>query len=275
MERLPWVEPLLQRVKEEYHTPPPMWILKTPDNATMEYVYKLTEENDTFDKAKLKHACGEALRTGKATLYRCCSNLGEIILISLNNDPTIPMWNLWWRCIRLLLVPNKQARIVLFGHPSKRIIPHATKPITEVHVNGGATMPCDAGAIVIYRKEELTRVLVHELLHASCSDPYHKDTAHLEADTEAWAEIILCAMAAKGHIVQWVRSMKQQMNWATRQAATIQTYHKVHSPKDYAWRYLVGRIDVWNQLGLPVQTIPTKFTPTQSLRFSVCEPDNL
>jgi len=50
MEHLPWVEPLVQRVKEEYHMPPPKWILKTPDKATMEYVYKLTEENDTFDK---------------------------------------------------------------------------------------------------------------------------------------------------------------------------------------------------------------------------------
>jgi len=275
MEHLPWVEPFLQRIKEEYHRPPHKWTLQEPEKATMDYVYKLAEEDDVFDTAKLKQVCGKALRNGEATVYRCCSDLGELILVSLTKDPTKPLWNLWWRCVRLLIPPTKQVRIVFFGHPSKRIIPHATKPITEVHVNGGATMPCDPRAIVIYRKEEMSRVLLHELLHASCSDPYHKDTPHIEADTEAWAELILCAMAAKGELRTWIRLTTQQMKWATRQAATIQTYHKVRSPKDYAWRYLVGRLDVWNRLGLPVPPIPTHFISTQSLRFSICEPDNL
>jgi hypothetical protein len=255
--------------------PPPKWTLQAPDKTTMDYIYKVAEQDDVFDKAKLKQECGKAIRNGEATVLRCVSEFGELILISLNKDPTKPLWNVWWRSIRLLLTPRKQVRILLFGHPSKRIIPHATKPITEVHVNGGSTMPCDPQAIAIYRKEEMTRVLIHELFHASCSDPYHKTTPFLEADTEAWAELVLCAMAAKGQLNAWVHHMKQQLQWAVRQAATIQTYHKVQSPDDYAWRYLVGRLDVWAQLGIPVPPIPTKFTPTQSLRFSVCEPDNL
>jgi hypothetical protein len=135
-------------------------------------------------------------------------------------------------------------------------------------------MRCDPQTIVVYRKEEVTRVLIHELFHASCSDPYTKDTPQIEADTEAWAELFLCGMKAKGQLQPWIRHMREQICWAVRQAAPVQSKYGVRSPNDYAWRYLIGRILVWRRLGIHVPDLPNGFKPVHSLRFTLCELNN-
>ena len=272
---IPWIDPFLQRVHEEYRQPSPTYSLIEPDQSTFNYVYSVVKTNDPFDTAGLKKECVEALRQNQATLLQSVSSQGTILVVSLHKSPIQPTWNVWWRSIRLLIPSSKQVRILLFAHPSKRHVPARHRPIEKEHVNGGAAYRCDPMSIVIYRKEEVSRVLIHELFHASCSDPYHLDTPHIEADTEAWAELVLCAMAAKGVETLFFQTMKQQIAWALQQAATIQKYHNVHTEQEYAWRYLIGRLDVWRSLGFMIPAIPTQFTPIRSLRFSICEPEDI
>jgi len=273
---LPWVEPFLHRIRDEYKQPSPIHMLKEPTRESYTYVYSIAEESDPFDTLGLKKECGQALRRKQATLLRSVSPLGEILLVSLEKSPMKPQWNLWWRCVRLLCPKGKPARILFFGHPKERKVPlEEPYTIQKEHLNGGATMPCSPSDIVVYRKEEATRVLLHELFHASCSDPYHKDTPQIEADTEAWAEMVLCGMAAKGEIQPWIRHMRQQLTWASKQAASVQTYHNVQSHNDYAWRYLVGRLAVWRRLGIQVPSFPHHVAHIKSMRFSVCEPGNV
>jgi hypothetical protein len=271
---LPWIEPLLDPIRIEYSKQPPSHKLIEPSQESFDYVYSVAETPDSFDALGLKKECGKALRQKKATLFQSVSSQGTILLVSLHKSPIVPSWNVWWRSIRLLIPEDKRVRILLFGHPKQRVRPYTHAPIQNIHVNGGYTTQCDPMSIVIYRKEELTRVLIHELFHASCSDPYKLDTSHIEADTEAWAELVLCGMAAKGELESWIVHLQDQITWAVHQATTVRQYHDVSTAEDYAWRYLVGRLTVWSKLGLPIPHYPTPVKPVHSLRFSRCEPED-
>jgi hypothetical protein len=271
MNALPWVGSFLGRVHEEYNKPPPAHKDAQVTHIDLLYIFKTASENDPFDTNDLKKDSASAIGAGRAILLKSVCALGEILVVSFKESPLKPQWNTWWRGVRLLS-PKKPVRILIFGHPSERIAPPPPHRIGPAHVNGGMAMRCDPQTIVLYRKEEVTRVLLHELLHASCSDPYHKETPLIEADTEAWAEMLLCAMAAKGQTQGWVRHMREQIAWAVKQASALQTVYKVYSPKDYAWRYLIGRLDVWRALGLQVPWPQQSKTGIRSLRFTVCEP---
>ena len=268
---LPWVEDFLRPIREEYKRAAPGFKLIQPNEADKTYVQNICKESDPFDTLHLKQDCYQAYTAGKAVLQKCSSVWGEILVLQMNDSPFVPPWKTWWRAIRVLV--NKPVRILILGHPRARLMP--TKPgilIEAEHINGGMAMRCDPKTIVLYRQEELTRVLIHELFHASCSDPYHEETPQIEADTEAWAEMVLCAMAAKGELQPWIRRMRDQITYAVRQAATARNKHHIRSPSDYGWRYVVGRLDVWRRLGIHVPSAITDKRPVQSLRLTLCEP---
>jgi len=258
---LPWVDDFLQRIQEEYSGPPPEHTQEDFTADDMKYAKSMAAA-DMFDTLGLKQ---EMLHKGGV---KSVSTLGEIIVLGWSSPP----WNTWWRAIRLLVM--KPVRILIFAHPRKRLLPRKNHAVKEEHINGGFAMRCDPMSIVIYRKEEVTRVIIHELLHASCSDPYHKETPHIEADTEAWAEIMLCGMGARGGAASWRRLMREQINYSLRQAATLRDNHGVNTEADYAWRYTVGRLDVWRKLGLDVAEPPSQYTVCESLRLTLCEPED-
>jgi hypothetical protein len=272
---LPWIDSFLEPIRHEYSLDPPDYRLESPTKEEFDYIYQQGKEDDPFDTAGLKQTMIEALKAKKADVLKASSKYGTCLVVSLHSSPFKPTWNTWWRAIRLLS-PQKPVRILFFGHPQMRQVPFNNEtPITAQQVNGGSAMRCDSKTIVLYRKEEATRVLIHELLHASCSDPYTKDTPFIEADTEAWAEMILCAMKAKGVSARWRIYMKEQIDWSLRQAATLKLKYNVYNSTHYAWRYLVGRLDVWRQLGLKIPAFPEKFTAVKSLRFTLCEPEDV
>lgn len=270
---LPWVDGFLTPIEKEYGKAPPTHKFVPPTKDDHAYVLQHANVHDPFDTGRLKHEMGEALQNGKATLVKCVADgLGTILVVQLDSSPFHPPWNTWWRSVRLLAHP---VRIVVFAHPRRREAPSIGQNVEKEHVNGGAAMRCDPRSIVIYRKEEATRVLIHELFHATCSDPYHKEIPQIEADTEAWAEMLLCGMAARGRTASWVKHMRQQIDWSVKQAATLRDRHNVRSYKDYSWRYLVGRLEVWRRLGIPVPSVPNQYEPVKSLRFTICEPKNV
>jgi len=263
---LPWVDLLLINVKNEYKLQHPIYTTENTTAHDMKYIESVVS-NDNFDELGLKKSLMTDLKHGKAKATKYVSSHGEIIYIG--EDEKMPV-NVWWRCVRLL--SKTPVRVVIFGNKSLRQMPEHDQPVKAAHINGGYANRCDGKTIVIYRKEEVTRVLIHELLHASCSDPYNNNISQLESDTEAWAEIIQCAMIAKGNNTLWAKYMKDQIAYSLRQAATLRTNHEVRSENDYAWRYTIGRLDVWKRLGLTVPEIPTKYVPLKSLRLTLKEP---
>jgi hypothetical protein len=94
---------------------------------------------------------------------------------------------------------------------------------------------------VIYREEEVARVLIHELLHAACTDNMEDPVELIEAKTETWAELFLVALCSKGSMTEAQRLWAIQSQWISNQNAKLQKEYGVVGPEDYAWRYTVGR----------------------------------
>lgn len=269
---LPWLDSLLESVKKELSTPLPKVILGAPSSENYTYVTSIALEQDPFDVNKLKSEMAQGILQKTATIYESTCTLGTILVVKLNSDTWNPPWKTWWRCIRLLS-PKKHARIVIFAHPLLRELPQKGLSVGAGNVNGGYTTRCDATSVVIYRKEEATRVLIHELFHASCSDPYHKDTPHIEGDTEAWAELVQCALFAKGQKKRWNQVMKEQIHYALNQASILKNKFHIQSSTDYVWRYVFSRLDVWRSLGLDVPSIPKQYKLITSMRLTIHEPN--
>ena len=263
---LPWVDLMLNSVKKEYLKPHPDYSVVKPSISDMTYIDSIVK-NSNFDELHLKQHLMNDVKNNKAKIWKSICRHGEIIYIGSNE---ITPLHVWWRCVRLL--SKTPVRVVIFGHSNLRSMPTHGTEVRAAHINGGYANRCDPSSIVIYRKEEATRVLIHELLHASCSDPHTENISHLESDTEAWAEMIQCAMMAKGLKTLWSKCMKEQIDYSLRQAATLRDNHKVHSEQDYAWRYTLGRLDVWRRLGLDVPEPPKIYEPLTSLRLTLKEP---
>jgi hypothetical protein len=269
---LPLIDDVLELVRLEYSMKPPTYKTMELTNQDFNYLLQTAMEKDPFDKNELKKGAITNLLQGTAIATKTKCQYGEIIAISFTSDPLPLEWNTWWRAVHLLS-PKNPVRIVFFGHPRKREFP-VKETVESEHINGGSTYRCNSQTILVYRKEEATRVLLHELFHANCSDPYKKSVPFVEADTEAWAEIMLCAMDAKGQKVKWEDLMKKQVEWAVRQTATLRDHYAMKGPSDYAWRYTEGRLDVWKAMGIPILPQKKSYKKADMLRLTLCEPSN-
>ena len=262
-----WIPMFLEAIKHDFETPLPPHKDTSASTSVedLQWINQNAEDDDPFDTLRLKKQMIDAVQTNKAFLQTRVCALGTILVLTF--EPIEErIWTFWWHCIRLIC-PGKHVRVVFYLHPKGRDLPPKGTAIESQHINGGLTMRCDAKTVVVYRKEEATRVLIHELFHANCSDPYEKDTQFLEADTEAWAEIFLCAALAKGNKKEFEKLLHEQFLYALEQTEYLQKNHNVESPQQYAWRYTVGRLEVWKRLGF---TMPhgTKRSVPKSLRLT-------
>lgn len=65
------------------------------------------------------------------------------------------------------LHPPRTFRITLVCHPSKRFLPNGKIPLSPVHINGGVTSRSSNEAhSLVFRKEEMIKVMIHETIHA-------------------------------------------------------------------------------------------------------------
>jgi hypothetical protein len=253
---LPWPDILLQNIKEEYQKPKPHIIITEANDQDHAYISKVMNEPNSFDSSDfMKEAANYRLRkliSGNHTILSYTNTYND------NAE--------WFRIMRCLS-GTRPTRILFFGSEANRQLPEKNTPVKPININGGYTMRCDTGAIVIYRKEDAERVLIHELLHGVCSDP-ELPIAELEADTEAWAEIILMAFKARGEKSKWKHLMKKQVEYSFNQAKYVEKHHGVNNPNDYGWRYINGRLDVWNVLGIRIRKTKTLKKP-RTLKLTI------
>jgi hypothetical protein len=127
-------------------------------------------------------------------------------------------------------------------------------------------MPCDTRTIVIYRKEDAERVLIHELSHASCLDNPKESLELREARTELWAEMWMAAFFSKGSLPQAKRLWNHQAQWIVNQNAILRMIYHVQNPSHYLWRYTVGKELIANELRIPLPN--PSFTKLRSLRLA-------
>lgn len=204
--------------------------------------------SSNFDTQSFRSSLWEELQKGSARLLcKSCEN-AKVIYIQRGKEE--PPWELWARIFQWLGPCNtgQKWRVFWFPASQKRLLPSPGEQVTAANINGGYSYPCFPDAIVIYRAEEATRVLIHEILHAACCDPEDAPLPWKEATTESWAELLLVAILSQGNEKEAQRLWSIQSQWIANQNATLQLRYNVHTPDDYAWRYTVGREAVLHTL---------------------------
>lgn len=228
--------------------------------------FKRQTEPSVFDPLLLRATLWKEVEEGRATVKAKGCALARIIWIQSKGKKLEPDWSTWGRVFQWYGQPTGGGVWRIFWFPSevKRVAP-AQGYVGPAHVNGGYTIPCSSTAIVIYRKEEATRVLLHELSHGACLDDHSESLVMREARTETWAEIFLVAIKSGGSLKRATHLWNFQKQWISDQNNMLRTNYGVQGPNDYAWRYTLAREVVLNQLGIylraPKQT-------SKSLRFT-------
>jgi hypothetical protein len=198
-------------------------------------------ENSNFDTLALRSSLWSDLQEGNATLKcKTCEN-AKVLYIQKSREE--PPWDLWASIFQWLGPPHiKGAKWRVFWFPAdkKRMYPPVGEEVGPASVNGGYSYPCRNDSIVIYRLEEATRVLIHEILHAACCDP-DAPLPIKEANTETWAELLLVALLSEGSERKAAQLWSIQSQWIANQNAILREKYNVQRPEDYAWRYTVGR----------------------------------
>ena len=119
----------------------------------------------------------------------------------------------------------------------------------------------------MYRAEEGTRVLIHELLHASCLDPEGEPVEIREATIESWAELFLVALVGRGQPRRVAALWAKQAQWIRDVNNRAFHHHGVTGPAAYGWRYMVGREGVLADLGVTLPRRASASLPASS-RFT-------
>ena len=264
---------LCKNIKEIYNTKHLIWkddILTEKDRAIIE---KEANEVSPFDKLNLKKDIYDKFINGGAKVIVKKIQNARIVILTENIHIFFP-WETWGRMFQWFGTPENANSwtIYLYASQVKRTLP-IQGPATAEHLNGGYTFPCKADSIIVYRYEEATRVMIHELLHAACTDDFTKPVEYREASTELWAELFLVALLSKGdkHIAE--RLWKLQDHYIQDLNHTVYHYHNTKSPRDYGSRYTILRVGVLESLRIKLDStyVPKRITTS---RFTSPKLDN-
>lgn len=241
---------LTENVRKLNQFPKNKWVddlLTELDKTNLE---KESHSDSKFDTLQLRKQLYTAFIENKAkTIVKKIPN-ARIVILTANNNQVYP-WDLWASIFKWFGNPLNGSvwQVYLYASDLQRILP-PSGPIGPNHLNGGYTYPCKPDCIVVYRYEEATRVIIHELLHASCTDKHENPVEIKEAATEAWAELFLVALLSHGNINKAYELWKIQDHYIQDLNYTVRTFHNVNSPSDYGARYTVMREKVLNDLGI-------------------------
>jgi hypothetical protein len=244
----------ISKIKYEWSLPTPTWKSARLTQHDREFIEKESQTKSNFDRENVvQHMWNEYKRTDSVKCTVRETQHGRVVFFHKQNTELneIP-WELWGRIFRACSSTTSAATpiptVYLFGSEAKRYFPPLHQKITEKNINGGYTYPCNLSTIVIYRKEDATRVLIHELLHAYCTDaPHNRNNIDImEAETEAWAELFYCIFLSRGnnHIARL--NIRKQAEWMSQQNKIVERYIN-KSQKDFPWRYTIGKEEVWKR----------------------------
>lgn len=231
-----------------------------------------------FDPMKLRLNLWKQAEEKKATLHCKSCAYAKVLWVQPEGTRIEPPWEEWSRVFQWVgpassdlgvqgLAPQGlKWTVYWFPAHIKRVLPPPGKEVKPENINGGYCFPCNPLSIVVYRYEEATRVLLHEVLHAACTDPPNAPLPWKEATTETWAELFLVALCSKGNETKAKEFWSLQSQWISNQNAKLQEQYHVKTMNDYAWRYTLGRETVLETLGMSLP-LP-KHEPSDSSRLT-------
>ena len=250
-------------------TKPLVWIRDEPTQEDLDHVLKEGSEYSSFDPLGLRASVLEDLRSGRARLITKSCTVAKILAVVYPGQ-VIP-WDVFGRIFQTFGASHgKPWRVVWFANPTPRTMPTQNSSPRSEHLNGGYAFPCRPETVIIYRYEEVARVLVHELLHAACTDSMNDSVSLRETKTESWAELFLVAIQARGRPRIAARLWATQAQWIANQETVLRIDHATNAPTDYAYRYTVGRREFLESLGikLPQAGADARAALQGSLRFT-------
>jgi hypothetical protein len=251
------------------------WVRDEPTPDDLEHIQREGNSPSQFDPLGLRKQMTDDLASGKAVLKVKRGPFAKVLAV-VYPETQIP-WKTLGQIFSAFGSPKKGIwRVVWFAHPKNRVFPegsareNVTQLIQSQHINGGYAYACAPETIIIYREEEVERVLVHELLHAACTDDMSKPEWMREVLTETWAELFLVGILAQGSMRKAKKLWEIQAQWIADQEAVLVNDYKITKPEDFPWRYTVGRGSVLKGLGivLPRPSADPKFMLGSSLRFT-------
>lgn len=266
------LDELVRNIKSLYQTPKILWKVEHPTKEDLQIIEKESVDTNTFDKFNLRTQLWNDYSSGRGKLLCMTCKYGKVLLLQKNEQNVRIPLNTWGRILQAF---GGYFRVVWFAADVPRLLPKRGELVGPQHINGGYTYPCDSTAIVIYREEEATRVLLHELLHGSCLDPHGASIEQKEASTETWAELFLVAMLSKGDMKKAEHLWKIQSQWIADQNHELQMYYGVHMTVDYAYRYTVAREKELRQKGIQLPPVSKKRQVIRSARFTSDEFDEM
>jgi len=281
---------VLEGIVQKLKMSPFEWVRDEPTAEDLEHINREGNSPSQFDPLGLRKQMTDELASGKAILKTKSGPFAKVLAV-VYPDTKIP-WKTLGQIFASFGAPKEKTfgapkgkgwRVVWFAHPKKRVFPNneATENITQQlrnlqslvqpqHINGGYAYACAPETIIIYREEEVERVLVHELLHAACTDDMSKPEWMREVLTETWAELFLVGILAQGSLRKAKKLWEIQAQWIADQEEVLVNDYKITKPEDFPWRYTVGRSSVLKGLGirLPPPSADPKFMLGSSLRFT-------
>lgn len=170
-----------------------------------------------------------------------------------------------WLCIANFYSQQKECsqilNIYLYWTDEKKLMPSKKNaPLDWIHANTAYTFSCRSPSseksgeneIIVYRKEEWFKVLIHETFHSFALDfsnmsemskntetwimneifilQNESDVNFYECYTETWAEIMVLLFSARGSLDDFKDMMVNQCAWSAFQSVKILKHHHL----DYA-----------------------------------------
>jgi len=256
--------PFLDMASSIWAMPEEQWIDDSATKQDIDMLKKEAKGDSIIDKVNFRQQMLDkwhSKENGVELFVKELPGRTRVVFLGTSDQFAKIQWALWARIFQGIGHPI--GRIIFYGNSSERFFNSPGKELGPENVNGGYTNLCSQERIVIYRYEEATRVLLHELLHTACLDK-EKEVEDLEAHTEAWTEIFLCALLSKGKSGAFSNLWLKQCKWIKAQCELLEKTGTVKSRDDYAWRYINGKRNVLYGLGFIKDcsdTLELKITP--------------
>lgn len=247
-----FISTLLDKVQREFTQPEVEWENINLSDKDYKFLSEECNKDSEFDPLNKRKRMFEDMKNGKLLVVASKCKYGQIVALfeTMEQMAELP-WDLWGRIFRLFSEPwRRPFKVFFLASQSLREFPPENEPITPENINGGYTYRCDPETIVIYRAEDATRVLIHELQHSCCLDKPENGVDIVEAETEAWAEIFYIAIISQGKKYMFKDLLQRQSEWMIKQNRKVKKHMSNPNSMEFPWRYTIGKEDVWERWGI-------------------------
>jgi hypothetical protein len=265
------INELLNTIREEYKKSEPEWTVSQLIEDDLLFLDEECNKESEFDPERFRQTKFTNFIHGIAPYFIVKCPYGQVFVIYEEQTQSLDIpWGLWARILRLHYEKKKKPfKIFFLGNIQKREFPKGSEEIKPQNINGGYTYRCNPETIMIYRAEDATRVLIHELLHSCCLDNPENDIDTIEAETEAWAELLYVGFLSRGKKYIFNDLLQRQSEWMRKQNEEVIKHMKNPDSREFPWRYTLGKEAVWKRWGILKENNVTPFIDIKkSLRLT-------